>query len=186
MRPKRPAGQSAPTLEVFWPLDAAGAPSRRSYVYLPHDIAQAASISRAARTSMFPLVCQPSWTPRISLIPTPKDAGTGDGEAVDDSDYLQWLVEQDYRTAMAASLEIPTPDRPAHKTLTKLTGLADDSEIARTRLGAAAVQILPVYPRDDGKLSAERPDGLRTARAARHGRGAPPVRTLRPSNPVGP
>ena len=159
VRPKRPAGMSAPTLEVFWPLAAVSEPLLRSHVYLSHDLAQTRR-HLADRSYINVPAGVPALVDAAHTTGTyPQDASTGDGEAADDSDYLQWLVEQDYRSAMAASLEIPTPDRPAHKTLTKLTSLADDLDIARTRLGAAAVQILPVYPRDDGKLSAERPDG---------------------------
>ena len=159
MRPNRPAGQNTPRLEVFWPLTASGDPSRRSYVYLPHDLAQARKYL-ADRS----YINVPSGVP--ALVDAAHIAGTDiqnadpdGGEGTDDSDYLQWLAEQDYRAAMAASMKIPTPERPAHKALTQLTGLADDTDIARTRLGAAAVQILPVYHRDDGKFSAERPSG---------------------------
>ena len=157
-RPERPVGMNAPTLEVFWPLTAAGEPSRRSHVYLAHDLAQARRHLTERTSIVVPDGVQ-------ALVDAAHTVGTNheDAEAAvaeDDNDYLQWLVDQDYRAAMAANLEIPAPDRPANnKSLEELTGLADDEDIAGTRLGAAAVQILPVYARVDERLSAERPDG---------------------------
>ena len=162
VRPQRPADMNEPTLEVFWPLAANGEPSRRSHIYLPHDLAQARK--HLADRSYIDIPDDVS-----TLVDAAHTASTGTRDAADDtgtddaenSDYLQWLVEQDHRAAMAASMEIPTPDRPAYKSLTKLTGLADETDIARTRLGAAAVQILAVYPRSDDTFSAERPGGPR-------------------------
>ena len=160
MRPKRPAGMNAPTLEVFWPIGANGEPSRRSHVYLPHDLAQARKHLTGRPHIDIPddvsALVDAAHTADTDTQDAAGDTGTDDAE---NSDYLQWLAEQDYRAAMAASVKIPTPDRPAHKSLTKLTGLSDDADIAHTRLAAAAVQILPVYPRDDDTLSAERPGG---------------------------
>lgn len=130
-RTDRPDGMLSPALEVYWPLGSDSSESWRSPVYLSHDLRQAAEHLRRRDTISVP-----------ADVPDLVDAAHCD-IADDGADYLQWLADDDTKSAIAATKTVPPPDRAAHKALIDLTSTTDD-DIAPTRLGTKSVQILPV------------------------------------------
>ncbi len=172
-RDGRPDGMLSPTLEVYWPLGSDSSESWRSPVYLSHDLRQAAEHLRRRDTISVP-----------ADVPDLVDAAHCD-IADDGSDYLQWLADDDTKTAIAATKIVPPPDRAAHTALIDLTSTTDD-DIAPTRLGTKSVQVLPVFDYGGGglRLSIDGPalpDGPDADQSGKYTGTACPCRATNPT-----